>query len=44
MSLNTLIALAMDLGRYDVFFDGDLDYKAAMDYNAIIQIAKLKLL
>ena len=44
VELNALIATAMNLGRYDVFFDGDLDYKASTDFNSIIQIAKLKLL
>jgi hypothetical protein len=41
---NTLLTLAVNIGRYEVFFDGDLDYKASSDFNALIQIAKLKLL
>jgi uncharacterized repeat protein (TIGR01451 family) len=44
IDVKVLYGLLVDIGRYDVFFDGDLDYKASKDSNALIQIAKLKLL
>ena len=44
VNFNTLLTLLLNLGRYEVYFDGDLDYKADSDYNSILQIVKLKLL